>query len=220
MSGRDLISLFFTGVLAICACLTLILIFAQVIIYGSQLWQMKKSTNAATKAAKAAEESVKLTKESSRRDQRAWVAFTGVSGGSPAPDAPLIIKVKAKNAGKTFARNFRMYAYFLDVPQGGKPDFSEDDKPHPGGSVFVLSPNGEWESNTDVMAGVTPTGKVTQAQIDDWKSGRKTFLVCAKLTYDDIFGCHHWTTFCNQLSKDFSYRAYEEHNDADEDGCP
>jgi type II secretory pathway pseudopilin PulG len=210
MSLFEFISVILTLVIACSAFATFLAVCAQAWIYNSQLKEMKRSTDAAISAAQSAKESI----EHARLDQRAWVAFVGISG-IPAVNETLQVSVKARNNGKTFAKNFQMYVYFLDTPAGQTPDFSEDDKPHPGSSIFVLSPNGEWGSNTNVMQGITPTGKVTQEQIDNWKSGKRTFFVCAKLTYDDIFGVHHWTTFCNQLTTDFVYRAYEQHNDAD-----
>jgi hypothetical protein len=183
-----------------------------------QVEEMRKSADAATKAAKAAEASITFAEENAHLDQRAWVAFINVSG-TPVVDSSLSVAVKVKNSGKTFAKNLRMYVYFQETKEGGKPDFSEDETSHSGGSVFLLAPNGEYESKTDVFSGITETGKVTQGQIDDWKTGKKNFFVCAKLTYDDIFGCSHWTTLCNYLSRDLQYRAYREHNDADDNRC-
>src|SRR5437016_2811471 len=66
----------FAGLLVISSFLTLGAIWAQVWVYNQQLKEMRKSTDAATKAAKAAEASIIQAKEMTHLDQRAWVAMT------------------------------------------------------------------------------------------------------------------------------------------------
>lgn len=75
-----------------------------VIVYSEQLDEMRKSTDAATRAAKAAEDSVMLTRETAHLDQQAWVAVTAISG-TPKPDELTNINVLIRNSGKTFAKN-------------------------------------------------------------------------------------------------------------------
>jgi hypothetical protein len=60
---------------------------------------MRKSTDAATKAARAADESIRLTREMSRLDQRAWVAAKGIAG-IPEIGKPLTVIVAYGNTGK------------------------------------------------------------------------------------------------------------------------
>src|SRR5437588_9436184 len=73
----------FAGLLVISSFLTLGAIWAQVWVYNQQLKEMRKATDAATKAAKAAETSVGTAKEISRRDQRAWVTVRTVAMKTP-----------------------------------------------------------------------------------------------------------------------------------------
>jgi hypothetical protein len=193
MSARDWITLFFSGVLAVCACLTLILIFAQVIIYGCQLWQMKKSTDAATKAAKAAENSVTLAMKNAHLDQRAWVAVTQIATTQPkAGEAykPLII---LKNSGKTFAKKVRIAASWEFITKRSYPDFSlEDQKSREiaNRDGFIIAPDAEHH-----LTDTTTNTPLTESEVRDYESGDLQMFIHGKITYVDIFKCEHWTTF-------------------------
>jgi len=45
---------------------------------------------------------------------------------------------------------------------------------------------------------------------------KRTLYVFGRITYDDIFGKHHWVTYCLRLSDDRTqYQFCEEHNDTD-----
>jgi hypothetical protein len=160
---------------------------------------MMKSTNAATKAAVAAENSVKLTREMGHLDQRAWVGIIGVTG-TPTLNNPFLVQVLTKNSGKTFAKKCRSMVYFQDIPAGTEPDFSHDNTRYADNSVATIAPNAELGTNTDVLR-YEETKIITQSMLDNWKNGQSTFMVCEKITYEDIFGCEHWTTFCAYLAK-------------------
>ena len=155
-------------------------------------------------------------------DQRAWVALTNVEG-IPAVGQIFTVTVTVKNTGKTFAKNFRMPVVIEKLPKDKKPDFGwadlEADKRS--GSVSLLPPNAEYGTNTEVD--ITATGKppadVTQAQIDEIKSGEYSIFIYGKLHYTDIFNCEHWTTFCSEILPTMKYRICTEHNDADNNNC-
>ena len=36
-----------------------------------------------------------------------------------------------------------------------------------------------------------------------------------RITYEDVFGCPHWTTFCWSLMPTTEWRAFKDHNDTD-----
>ena len=84
--------------------MTFCAICIQATIYVFQLKEMRKSTDAATKAAKAAEDSVTLVRENAHLDQRAWVVVSDVSG-VPEVGKPFIVTINISNLGKTFAKN-------------------------------------------------------------------------------------------------------------------
>src|SRR5206468_9786245 len=72
-SISNFLTLIFSACLVVAGFLTFLAICAQVWIYNCQLKEMQKSTNAATKSAKAAEDSVTLARENAHLDQRAWI---------------------------------------------------------------------------------------------------------------------------------------------------
>jgi hypothetical protein len=67
-------------------------------IYGCQLSEMQKSTLAATKAAKAAEDSVALATQNAHLDQRAWIGLASVSG-APNVGQPFRVTIAIRNTG-------------------------------------------------------------------------------------------------------------------------
>jgi len=199
--------------------MTFLAICVQAFIYNAQLKEMKKSTDAATKAANMAEESLKQVREAARIDQRAWVGVIGING-NPILNQPFMVTLQAKNTGKTFAKNVRNYVYFIDLAAGDEPDFSPDDHVEAGQSTTLLAPNGDYQTRTDVLTD-QDIKTVTQAQLDNWKFGKKTLIAAGKIFYEDIFGCEHWTTFCFYLRPNLQgYANYKKHNDADDNPCP
>jgi hypothetical protein len=190
-------------------------------IYFFQLKQIKNSTYAATKAANAAQASVKQVRESARRDQRAWVALVDIQG---IPEVGTIFGVNlvAQNSGKTFAKNLRMRAVIeLSAEKGNEPDFSLEDNAsaRKDSSVSLLAPNADYTMDIELRK-KTPPHEITPSDMDGIRSGNVTIFVHGKITYDDIFGCAHWTSFCTRLKPDFKYASYGKHNDADQNGCP
>jgi hypothetical protein len=213
----NVLSLFFSLCLVVAAFMTFLAICVQAFIYNAQLKEMKKSTDAAIKAANLAEESVKQSRETSRLDQRAWVGVISVSG-NPTLNQPFIVTIQAKNTGKTFAKKLRSNVYYQEFSSGREPDFSSaDNQPPPGvQSVTLVAPNGEYAIKTDIF-----DVPITQRQLDDWKSGQKVFFASGIITYEDVFGVAHWTTFCYYLKRSLdAYSNYAKHNDADENISP
>jgi hypothetical protein len=159
---------------------------------------------------------VKGSERTARIDQRAWVGVTGIEG-RPNLNQKLIVTTKAINTGKSFAINFRSVVYFQMVPADGKPDFSLDElRPYADASKTLLAPGGgEYVTESDVFCEYE-TKTVTQTQLNDWKEGKSLFIVAGKLTYEDIFGYPHWTTFCFRMRRDLKgYNTYKDHNDTD-----
>jgi hypothetical protein len=206
------VSLIISFLIAVVAFLTFCAICVQAGIYLFQLKEMKKSTDAATRAANSAEAGLKLARDHAHLDQRAWVATTGIHG-KPEPDRPYILIIGVKNSGKTFAKKVTIRCHMRAVPKGKEPNFNEIPTMEPQ-SVALLPPNGEYAS-------VSGDTKLSPELIDKIKAGDVVVFAFGEITYIDIFKCLHWTKFCSILDPvNWSYTVYKTHNDADENTCP
>lgn len=178
-------------------------------IYGAQLSEMGQSTAAATKAAKAAEDSVTLAKESARIDQRAWVAVTGIVS-LPEANKPFVANANLRNSGKTFAKSVVVTVHSRVIENKiDEPAFEQS--PPESNSVSILPPSADFE------CGIYNTKILPQVAIDKLYSGEIRLFVFGKITYKDIFNCPHWTTFCyvfHPASRRFV--AYKTYNEIDE----
>ena len=194
--------------------------FYGICIYEGQLTQMRKanalmkdSTDAATKAAKAAEDSVILARDMNRLDQRAWVAVAQISGPLQAGE-PFVTRIRFKNSGKTFARNAQVRVKIDITNKDAFPDFDTlFDTPKDGKEigVMILAPNAEYESVTEPFE-LSP---FTQEQIDNIRDNQALF-VFGRIDYADVFDRGHWTTFCYRYGFPSGEYGYcENHNDAD-----
>jgi hypothetical protein len=183
-----------------------------------QIGELKKSADAAMKAAKAAEDSVRHAMATTHLEQRAWVAHTGIEG-APETGREFEAVVTIQNTGRTFAKNLKFMIVHETLPKGKLPDFSVEDAEgalEKVESVILLAPDAKtgFPTKNDVHE------PITQPQVDSFRSGEQTLFVHGKMTYDDIFGCPHWTTFCYRLlPHNFRYRTYEKHNDSDDNQC-
>ena len=182
-------------------------------VYYFQLEEMRKSTNAATRAAKAAEDSITLTREMSRLDQRAWVAPIAFEG-IPEAGKPLTVNVEYKNSGKTFARNLQISFFAHTVAKGKEPNFDRvNDEPKGERSTVLLSPGAESASPRVFQP-------ITKDEMKRINSGDLEFFIYGKMTYLDVFDFPHWTTFCARYNKNGYYTLYHKHNEADNDRAP
>src|ERR1700730_13876810 len=82
------------------------------VVLSLQWCEMRKSTDAATKAAIAARDGITRAEATAHLDQRAWVSTvqTPISG-RPQVGSKFSIRIPVKNNGKTFARNLAMDAF-------------------------------------------------------------------------------------------------------------
>jgi cytoskeletal protein RodZ len=202
-------------------CAIFCAICVQAAIYFFQLKQISKSTDAATRAANAAEASVKQVNSTARRDQRAWIAVVDIQG---IPEVGTIFSVNlvAQNSGKTFAKNLTMRAVVELISEKGKePDFSLEDTAaaRKDSSASLLAPNADYVMDIEPRK-QTPPHEITQSDFDGIRSGNLRIFVHGRMTYDDIFGCAHWTSFCARLKPDLKYASCGTHNDADQNRCP
>jgi hypothetical protein len=177
---------------------------------------MQKSTDAATKAGKAAEDSVHLARSTAHLDQRAWVAQTEITG-APEQDQPFEVTVKFKNTGKTFAKRYSGVSA-LHVKQLSQPD-PDFEKILAAGripdTIGLIPPNGTLQHILEAKNGA----KISKDTLEAWKA-TGVILVFGRITYWDIFGCEHWTIYCYRGYVDGRWDAYGSYNDADENECP
>jgi hypothetical protein len=161
---------------------------------------------------------MKQSKYLARLDQRAWVAVWQISG-QPELDKPWHVVITAKNSGKTFGKKFFIVArYRIKELADPDPDFAAEEKEERAKRQFgnagnVISPN----EDLSMILNVNDGERMTQDVINYVKSPTIMLLVFGKITYLDIFGCDHWTTFCFRWhAEDGSYEGYGSFNDADE----
>jgi hypothetical protein len=167
------------------------------IIYGGQLSQMIESN--------------RLTRESYKLDERAWVAVTAVNGTGPEADKKFMYSVHFVDTGKTPARSVVIHPGDELAPRGQNPNFSVET-----GAVRlgVLSPSSERTYDNGPIPPTRNIQTMTKQDLDILRT--KTLYVHGKITYDDIFGCHHWITYCAYLKDDWSGYAFcSEGNDTD-----
>jgi hypothetical protein len=195
--------------------MTLIVIIWYTYYAGQQAGFAEKSSNAAMDAAKTAKDAVTLTIaqgqkaldasiEASKLDQRAWV---GTTETTPPPlmegDKRVYVKAGSKmtfdasvvNSGKTPAlkvtTNFgiRTYSSNESIPTY-QPDTTK-------GGASAVQPGAHFRL-------VLSTRVLTQKEIGILKSGIENLYFLGLITYEDIFGRSHQTTFCYCLLPDLS----------------
>lgn len=179
-----------------------------------------ESAKAATKAANEAEKSVTFARENAHLDQRAWLAAFNIRG-VPKANELYQISIIVKNTGKTFAKNFWINPVVTPRKKGVIPDFMamvEKEATNPGQGEFISKTFMPPEGTTTATITVSP--KLGQGDIDAFKSGEMVIWVFGKISYDDIFKCPHWTTFCSVLTLtergDWEYMTYSTFNETDE----
>lgn len=151
-----------------------------------------------------------------RLDERAWVAPDQVLGIAEINKAYNVMVVM-KNSGKTFARRVEIAAGAEVLPRGQKPKLERLTEPGPANrSKGIIPPN----STFHVEFIINPN--ITLEELTKYRSGDKVPYVYGRVSYQDIFNCDHWTTFCFVYDGISGYTPCEaEHsNDADEGACP
>jgi len=167
-------------------------------IYALQWCEMRKAT-------KATQDSVTNADRNFRRDERAWVAFSFVAGNITFTiGKTFLVPTLLINTGKTPAKSVEGNIV-VGVFERGKPlDFSYA----PGHANYrvaagTIFPNG---SITESFEGIEHgTGHanaiiITKPLAEEILSSRSLVIVHGRITYHDIFGEEHWTTYCRVVS--------------------
>jgi hypothetical protein len=168
-------------------------------------------SNAAQQVANST--TLKTTIDNFHQEQRAWVG-TAYFNGFPELNEVLRTKVGIKNTGRTPARNVIAYQVFDPLSIGQKLTFTNEKKATPE-RMATINPEVVDESMMDQIYGK----KVDQPHLDSFS--KYDVYVHGKITYLDIFGVSHWTTYCVQmlLTPPKTYKFCDEHND-EGDGKP
>ena len=143
---------------------------------------------------------------SMKLDQRAWVGVITIDGKFEINMVQVNIKIK--NTGKTPAKNVTIES----IPQVI--------------DTNIVTPNfANYKNIIDERHVVFPQqeiicvrGLIPSKEIfDDVKNGGKRLYIHGIIHYDDIFGIHHWATFCYYyIPGEKDYTNYKEHNDTDD----
>ncbi|HEY2711856.1 MAG TPA: hypothetical protein VGI60_05020 [Chthoniobacterales bacterium] len=178
------------------------------IIYGCQLKEMQRSS-------KAAITGLALSEQMNRIEERAWVAPAGISGDLEV-GKEFRPQVVFKNSGKTFALRMASSIKIELVKKGSDPNFDRVKEPSKVDDIWssvLLPPNGQCGSLPDPLE----KSPFSQEQIDSIRDTQSLF-VYGRVSYADIFGHYHWTTFCYLYDvREKTYGYYNKYNEADED---
>jgi len=185
------------------AMMTLIVLFGYTAVAFYQAYEMRKATRAATDSAKAARDSADAAKQAMHVDQRAWMnVFVGQAA---LEDGSLIkIPVRIINSGKTPAYNVQGVAVINLLKEKDQPDFNYRSG-HPRYSINTGTavPNFPNDLSWPVLPKYVPPDKplspivTTSAIRKGIQNGSLYIVVHARITYDDVFGTHHWINFCS-----------------------
>jgi hypothetical protein len=163
--------------------------------------------SAAGHANKIAAKGVADADRNFRRDERAWMAFEFTGENLTVTlDKPFLVPTKLVNTGKTPAKDVEG-EIVVGVFKKGEP------------LIFDYTPgNRNW--HYEIKAGtIFPTGSITESFegrrhgidkseaelitrpiLDDIHFTRSFIIVHGIITYWDIFGTQHWTTYCRYVT--------------------
>lgn len=166
------------------AVITVVVLVIYTSIADYQACQMRRATDAARDSADATTKAVLL-------DERAWIGPV---------DSPIIewevgkkfeVAIPLKNTGKTPGTHITTVMAIRSLSPQEMPTFTDFVTPTGRG---VLQP-----SAVTYLAFFSDKA-LSQTDFDAVKSGKLTVWVYGRITYDDIFGRHHWTTFAQTFN--------------------
>jgi hypothetical protein len=168
---------------------------------------MQDTSKASQDAVKLAKRSIEATQEQFRLDQRAWV---GVIERTPPAfqdgtrhffvkeGERCTLGVMIKNSGKTPAIHFKSKQMMHSLP-ANVPFTPHYTIPTVDQSLSVIQPG-----MTAVLSALPSDVPVTREHIKMLGNGQLILYVYGEMTYEDIFGKKHNTTYCLFLDKDLS----------------
>lgn len=161
----------------------------------------------ADRNAAQADKSFQSTIDNFHQDQRAWVGLDTIEG-QPILSKPFKIDIKLRNTGHTPAKKVLIYSFYepLLIGSGKEITTSGENEPR---NLGLIQPG----ATPGFLIDPQPSKIVEQADID--RLSKYTIYVHGTITYEDVFGGHHWTTYCAYYIPTAPlYGICENHNDA------
>lgn len=169
----------------------------------------RDSLNASSRQSqKALDASISAT----RLEQRAWVAAVAVELDTIDADKPVSGYVAWSNSGRSFAKEVKPLCHYISIPSSisNEPQLMGLVAPSTQiGSIGVLPPQARYKT---IIKGEQP---IPALQKDTMATYSWYTYVWGEITYKDVFGNLHATTFCDSrqgISGDFIQCPF--HNDA------
>ncbi len=182
--------------------------------FQKTLGEMKSQTKAQQDAANAAEgqlaqaqRALGATIDSFRLEQRAWVGKSEASGSGFTVGSKAAITIRLTNSGRTPAEKLRTLVDGGSIKKGESfkifyPESANAAFVSPPGKAIFSEGTIQPQSSQTISVPMNPT--ITQRHLDVIRDGSFIVYGFGKITYDDIFGHHHLTTFCVFLQPDLS----------------
>src|SRR3984893_10945260 len=140
-----------------------------------------------------------------RRDERAWMAFSFAAGNLTFTiGKTFLVPTDLLNTGKTTAKNGEGNIVVQMVETGEDLAFSYT----PGHANYrvqagTIFPGGHITESFEGIRHGTDQAEaivITKPLFQDIISGRSLVVVHGKITYRDVFGTEHWTTYCRYVT--------------------
>jgi len=196
---------YFERVVKIIECASLAGGVAVAFFIGYQWKEMRTASEEAEKAIELNRQQLKVMQgqlDEMRRDERAWVApFDKGIGISDTESAYILFTVHFKNTGKTPALHVRSTIGIT--------------------SSLDSVPQTDPQPNSPPLSGIIPPDQIANSPtlkiLEQPFLKSSTCYVYGTVWYDDIFGNHHWTQFCDSVDTvDFrTFNPTANHNECD-----
>jgi voltage-gated potassium channel Kch len=126
-------------------------------------------------------------------DQRAWVGPVEMVEPQIREGHTLVFEIIVTNSGKTLARKVSTNVMTKSFPVGARfiPEYpvGKGRQPHEGGAIVVFP-------GMKVSLTTPPIETLTKEAIEALRTNRIVLYIFGKITYEDVFGKSHLTTFC------------------------
>jgi hypothetical protein len=141
-------------------------------------------------------------------EYRAWIQFESIKHQT-ADKGEFKVIVGLGNAGRTPAKNIKV-KWVVESRPGKNPDF--DYSPDLGITARPVFP-----PKAILMLPITTNYGLTRQLWSAIEQGKRSIFAHGKVTYEDVFGDHHWMTFCQEFSTELNrFAIYDEHNETDD----
>jgi hypothetical protein len=146
-------------------------------------------------------------------EQRAWIGITTLSVVQFEVGKPIITQIGFKNTGKTPAKKVTISSVGEAVKSDSPPYFTKEEKDGLEESKGIVTPQQE----IGVIFNDSRQIPLSDIGFKGIISDIARLYMHGIVKYDDIFGHHHWITYCYRLEPDGKhFSAYKEHNDTDD----